>query len=354
MASSGRPVVAVLYGGQSSEHGISCLSAAFVLAHLDRRRYEVVGLGIRPDGRWVLATDDPDRLCVRDGRLPEVAEGPQVVVVPGGYRRLDAPTRPCPLAAVVPVLHGPFGEDGTVQGVLELAGVPYAGSGVLSSAAAMDKQVMKALLLAAGLPVGPFAVLAPGADAATLSLPPGPPWFVKPARAGSSYGISRVGAHAELAEAVALARRYDPKVLVESAVTGRELECAVLADPDGQVRASPPAEVRVVGRPFYDFVAKYLDASTRFDLPAAVPAAVAARVAELAVAAFAALGCESHARVDVFLRPDGEVLLNEVNTAPGLTATSVFPRLWAASGVSPDALVEGLVAGALARGTGLR
>lgn len=351
-----RPNVAVIYGGANAEHGVSCLSGGFVLSRLDGARYEAVGVGIREDGAWLLTGGQDQNLVLRGTDLPRVSAGTPVALVPGGLQRLDAPAALLPLACAVPVLHGPFGEDGTLQGVLELAGIPYVGSGVLASAAAMDKPVMKRLLAAAGLPVGPFGVLAPGSTPGqwVAALPPGPVWFVKPARAGSSYGITRVEAADELAAAVTQARRHDPKVVVETAIPGRELECAVLVGPDGEAVVTDPAEVHVVGHPFYDFDAKYLDAATQFDLPAELPPSQRHDVRALALAAFTALGCESHARVDFFLTPAGELLVNEVNTAPGLTATSLFPRMWHASGVSAEELVERLVAGAMQRGVGLR
>jgi D-alanine-D-alanine ligase len=346
----GRRRIAVLFGGQSSEHAISCISAASVLRALDRERYDVVPVGIRPDGRWVLAADEPAALEAHGRELPSVADGTEVALMPGGYRVVQAGALPHGLDVVFPVLHGPFGEDGTVQGLLELAGVPYVGSGVFASAAAMDKQHMKTLLTAAGLPIGPYLVLRPGEEPpAAPGLPA--PWFVKPARGGSSHGITRVTAAADLPAAVALARAHDPKVLIESAVAGREIEVGVLGT--APPRASRPAEIHLSGHDFYDFDAKYMpDALTSFDVPARLEPAEEAEVGRLAVAAFQALDCAGLARVDFFLGPDGFVL-NEVNTMPGFTPQSMYPRMWAASGLAYPDLVERLVELALARGTGL-
>jgi D-alanine-D-alanine ligase len=258
---------------------------------------------------------------------------------------------------VFPVLHGPYGEDGTIQGLLELAGVPYVGAGVLASAAAMDKEFTKKLLAAEGLPVGDWAVLRAGvptlseADRARLGLPV----FVKPARAGSSLGVSRVDSWTDLDAAIDHARQTDPKVLVEAAVLGREIECGVLEYPDGRVEASPTAEIHLGGdHTFYDFDAKYLEDVATFDIPADLPDGTAARIRDLSVRAFAALDAQGLARVDFFVRPDGEVVINEVNTLPGFTPISMYPRMWAAGGVSYPELITVLIRTALARGTGLR
>ncbi len=361
--------MAVIFGGRSSEHAISCISAGSVLRALDPVRYDVVAIGITPDGRWVLESADPQRLQVVDGKLPQVdATGASVVLAPdptrprwqvqqsGGWQDLPA------VDVVFPVLHGPWGEDGTVQGLLELAGVPYVGSGVFASAAAMDKGHAKTLLAAAGLPLVRHELVTGGAwqDDRTACLDRlaglGLPVFVKPARAGSSVGISKVTDAADLVAAVGRAQRHDPRVVVEAAVSGaREIECGVLADRDGVPRASVCAEIRVrPGYEFYDFDAKYLDDSAELDVPAALPAATAQTVQHLAVAAFEALACEGLARVDFFVCPDGEVVLNEVNTMPGFTAISLFPRMWEATGLSYPQLVDRLLQDALRRGTGLR
>jgi D-alanine-D-alanine ligase len=263
---------------------------------------------------------------------------------------------------VFPVLHGPYGEDGTIQGLLELAGVPYVGAGVLASAAAMDKEFTKKLLAAEGLPVGDWVTLRPGTATLTAQQKQrlGLPVFVKPARAGSSLGVSRVADWSELERAIAFARESDPKVLVEAAVIGREIECGVLEYPDGRVEASPTAEIHVAGEyEFYDFDAKYLDdTAASFDIPADLPDDVTERIHELARRAFVALDAQGMARVDFFVRPDGDpadrVVINEVNTLPGFTPISMYPAMWAKAGVSYRDLITVLVRTALARGTGLR
>ncbi len=359
-----RPVkrtrVVVLLGGRSTEHAVSCVSAGSVLAALDRERYDVVTVGITPEGRWVLVPDDPALLALSGRELPSVKDG-QAVALPGdptvgGLVPLeDGPGLLGRVDVAFPVLHGPWGEDGTVQGLLEMAGVPYVGSGVLASAAAMDKAVAKVLLRAAGLPVADALVVRRGApvdEEALLAL--GLPLFVKPARGGSSIGISRVTTADELRPALEQAWRADPKVLVEAAVTGREVECGVLDGPDGP-RTTLPGEIRVAGdRSFYDFEAKYLEDATELLVPADLPEGVAARLQEAAVAAFRALECEGLARVDFFVAPDGALTVNEVNTMPGFTPTSMYPRMWSASGVAYPELVDRLVQDALRRGTGLR
>jgi D-alanine-D-alanine ligase len=253
---------------------------------------------------------------------------------------------------VFPVLHGRFGEDGTIQGLLEMAGVPYVGPGVFASAAAMDKEFTKKLLRAEGLPVGEWGVLRRGdrvssVDFAHLGLPV----FVKPARAGSSVGISKVTDWAQFADAVEAAFEHDDKVLVEAAVVGREIECGVLEGEDGRPTASVPAEIRLVrGHDWYDFEAKYLDDACEFDVPARLSPEVTAAVQEAACRSFVALDCAGLARVDFFVTPDGRVIVNEVNTMPGFTPISMFPRVWAASGVDYPTLVDRLIASALRRG----
>jgi len=351
--------VAVVLGGRSTEHAISCVSAGSVLAALDRDRYDVVAVGITPEGRWVLVPDDPALLAMTGRELPGVKDG-QAVALPGdptagGLVPLeDGPGVLGAVDVVFPVLHGPWGEDGTLQGLLEMADVPYVGSGVLASAAAMDKVVAKVLLRAAGLPVAESVVARRGEEpdreaVAALGLPV----FVKPARGGSSIGITRVQDLAELPAALQTARAADPKVMVEAAVVGREVECGVLEGPDG-LRASVPAEVRVSGdRAFYDFEAKYLEDATELDVPADLPEGVTERLQEMALTAFRALDCEGLARVDFFVGPGGELTVNEVNTMPGFTPTSMYPLMWQASGVDYPALVDALVQAALRRGTGL-
>jgi D-alanine-D-alanine ligase len=358
-----RTRLAVIFGGRSTEHSISCVSAGSVLGAVDRDRYEVVPIGIAPDGRWVLASDDPAALAAHGRDLPTVdAETGAAVALAGdpsvkGLLVLEPGEAPRALAGVdvvFPLLHGPYGEDGTIQGLLELAGVPYVGSGVLASAVCMDKEFMKVLLAARGLPVGPYAVVRRGDDAGAAVASLRYPLFVKPARGGSSLGISKVASPGGLADALETAWANDPKAIVEQGVPGRELECAVLQGrAGGAPETSLPAEILVAGE-WYDFEAKYLDDATRFAIPADVPAAVAERVRSLAAQAFTALGCAGLARVDFFLTPDGDVVVNEVNTMPGFTPQSMYPRMWAAGGVPYSELVDRLVGLALEAGTGLR
>ena len=342
-----------MFGGRSSEHEISCVTAGSVLAALDPESYDVIAIGITREGRWV-RTDATD--LVMEGRdLPSVTSAGHPIALPGDPTALVGEL--ADVDVVFPLLHGPYGEDGTVQGLLELAGLPYVGSGVFASAAAMDKHQMKRLLREAGLRIPAFVVARAGAPIPQGVDALGYPLFVKPARGGSSIGISKVSGPSELVAALALAHDHDPKALIEAAVSGRELECGVLASEDGtRAQASLPAEVRIAaGAEFYDFEAKYMpDSGTRFDIPPDLAPAVIEVVRSRAVAAFEALDCEGLARVDFFLADDGEVLVNEVNTMPGFTPVSMFPRMWAASGVDYPALVGRLIDDAVRRGTGLR
>ena len=368
----GKVRVAVVFGGRSAEHAISCVSAGSVMAALDPERYEVVPVGIATDGRWVL-TDPDQRLAITDGTLPEVVGGTAVSLVGDPAGRGLAVLEPgaamgpalTEVDVVFPVLHGAYGEDGTIQGLLEMAGLPYVGSGVFASAASMDKEFTKKLLAAAGLPQGDHVVLreADGAvsadpalldDAARQRL--GLPVFVKPARAGSSIGITRVTDWAQFPAAVAEAAAVDPKVIVEAAVQGREIECGVLAGPGGRPEASLPAEIRLrPGVDWYDFAAKYLDDAADFDIPADLSAERTVAVQEAARRAYLALDCRGLARVDFFLGigPDGtdRLVINEVNTMPGFTPISMFARMWAATGVDFAELVDRLVTAALDGGS---
>jgi len=361
-----RPRVAVVFGGRSTEHGISCVSAGNVLAALDPDEFDVVPVGITPEGRWVLTGGDPRSLIIDGRRLPAITAdaGSAVVLSPDptlrGVEVLDAPAGVRVLSGVdvvFPVLHGAYGEDGTIQGLLEMAGVPYVGAGVFASAAAMDKEFAKKLVAADGIPIGRYAVLRAGqslsdADRQRLGLPV----FVKPSRAGSSIGITKVSDWAELDAAVAIAREIDPKVLVEAAIIGREIECGVLdGEHGGPPEASVCGEIRVLrGHDFYDFEAKYLDDVCELDVPADLPPAVAQRVRDLSVRAFTALDCAGLARVDFFVTPGLDVYFNEINTMPGFTPISMFPRMWDASGLDYPKLVSRLVRTALRRGAGLR
>jgi D-alanine-D-alanine ligase len=369
----GKVRVAVVFGGRSAEHAISCVSAGSVIGALDPDRYDVVRVGITPDGRWVLAEPDQS-LAISDGTLPEVAGGTAVSLVgdPGGrglaVLEPGAAIGPAltEVDVVFPVLHGAYGEDGTIQGLLEMAGLPYVGSGVFASAASMDKEFTKKLLASAGLPQGDHVVLrdAAGAvcadpdlldEAARKHL--GLPVFVKPSRAGSSIGITKVSDWAQFPEAVATAAAVDPKVIVEASVPGREIECGVLAARGGGLpEASLPAEIRLrPGVDWYDFSAKYLDDSVDFDVPADLTPEQTAAVQEASRRAYLAMDCQGLARVDFFLGTDADgrdrLVINEVNTMPGFTPISMFPRIWAASGVNCPDLVDRLVATALDGGS---
>lgn len=348
--------VAVVFGGRSSEHAISCVSAGSVLTHLDRTRFEVIPVGISPEGAWVLETGNPAELAIRDRALPTVAGTGVALGLPAEVRPAEVLSG---VDVVFPVLHGAFGEDGTIQGLLELVDVPYVGCGVLASAAGMDKEFARKLLRAEGLPVTETVVLR--AEEATLTSVQrdrlGLPVFVKPARGGSSLGISKVVDWSALPAAIATARAVDPKVLVETAVIGREVECGVLEFPDGRIAASLPAEIRVIAgnaAGWYDFDAKYLDDACEFDIPAKLDDHVAAELQAMAVAAFRALDCQGLARVDFFVGPDGSLTVNEINTMPGFTSISMYPRMWAVTGVDYPTLLSILIDTAIARGTGLR
>ncbi|HET7532047.1 MAG TPA: D-alanine--D-alanine ligase family protein [Nocardioidaceae bacterium] len=372
-SSPNRPRVAVVFGGRSSEHAISCVTAGSVLKAIDPERYDVVPVGITADGRWVLESGDPERLALTSAdRLPEVDASRATVALSNedGSSRLvvheptSVPRTLGEVDVVFPLLHGPWGEDGTIQGLLEMAGVRYVGAGVLASAVGMDKHYMKVVFQAHGLPVLPYAVITPrqwetdpaACREAVGSL--GYPVFVKPCRGGSSIGISKVQDASELDEAVEEARRHDPKVLVEAAaVDGREIECGVIEGAgDEPPQASVVAEIQIDGsHEFYDFAAKYLpEEHTELAVPADLPDHLAKRVQGLAVEAFEALSCEGLARVDFFVLPDERVVINEINTMPGFTPSSMFPRMWAASGLDYPALVDRLIQLALHRSTGLR
>ncbi|MFD5322054.1 D-alanine--D-alanine ligase family protein [Streptomyces sp. NPDC127098] len=370
-----KPRVAVVFGGRSSEHAISVVTAGAVLRAIDRTRYDVLPIGITTDGRWALTADDPERMAIAERTLPSVEQiaepgsGDVVLPVAPGRREVvysEAGSVPKDLGdvdVVFPMLHGPYGEDGTLQGLLELAGVPYVGSGVLASAVGMDKEYMKRVFTSFGLPVGPYLVVRPReweADRAgalarisEFAGEHGWPLFVKPARAGSSMGISRVTAAADLPAAVEEARRHDPKIIVESLLRGREIECGVLEFEDGP-RASLPAEIPPVSsHDFYDFEAKYIDSADGI-VPAPLTPEETSRVQALAVRAFEAASCEGLVRADFFLQENGEFVINEINTMPGFTPISMFPRMWEASGVSYPELVDHLIQTALRRATGLR
>ena len=343
--------LAVVFGGRSSEHGVSCLTAANVLQVVDSDRFDVTPVGITLDGRWVRESASwPD---VQPGTLPEVRDMPPFDL--DDLRDFDV---------VLPLLHGPWGEDGTIQGLFEMAGVHYVGAGVLASSVAMDKPFTKTVFSAAGLPQVPYVTVLPRewerdrARVVARVKALGLPVFVKPARAGSSSGVMMVDGWDELESAVEKARGFDPKVLVEAAVRGkRELECGVIQELDGTAVASVVGEIVVEedsAHEFYDFEAKYLDGTSTNIVPADIPDVLADRIRAYAVQAFEAIGCEGLARVDFFLNQDGELVVNEINTMPGFTPYSMFPLLWEASGLAYAELVDRLLQLALDRPTGLR
>jgi D-alanine-D-alanine ligase len=370
-----KPRVAVVFGGRSSEHGISMVTAGAVLSAIDRTKYEVLPIGITRDGRWVLTADDPERMAIAERRTPEVEElaesneGAVVLPVDPASREVvysepgSVPKALGEVDVVFPVLHGPYGEDGTLQGLLELSGIPYVGSGVLASAVGQDKEYMKRIFTSFGLKVGPYLVVRPREWERDESAVRGRivdfagehgwPLFVKPARAGSSIGITKVDDLSALDEAIATARAHDPKILVEAALRGREIECGVLEFEDGP-RASAPAEIPPPdAHAYYDFDAKYID-STPGIVPAPLTDEETAEVQRLAVAAFEAASCEGLVRADFFRTEDGEFVINEINTMPGFTPISMYPQMWQASGISYPELVDLLVQAALRRTTGLR
>jgi D-alanine-D-alanine ligase len=348
--------VALLFGGRSAEHDVSVLSAGNVFRALDPARYDIVPIGIARSGTWLLCS-------VQGGKFPTAVpeSGPRVALIPGGLGRLAilpetegaAPDLSRAADIVFPILHGPFGEDGTVQGLAEIAGVPYVGSGVLGSAAAMDKDVAKRLMRDSGLPIARFRSFShgdvPNYDAVVAEL--GSPVFVKPARLGSSVGISKAGTREEFAEAIAEAFRHDRKILVEEFVRGREIECGVLEGEDGSLTASLPGEIVPSDRHgFYTYEAKYLDEhGAAVKVPADLSRELSDQVRKLSIAAFRALGCEGLARIDFFLREDGKLVVNEINTLPGFTNVSMYPKVFEAMGVSYSELVDRLIRHGLAR-----
>ena len=349
--------VGLLFGGRSAEHDVSRASAANVLRALDPERYDVVPIGLDRDGRWLLC-DAGNGAGRGESALTIPEDAPGVALMPAGHGRLlrcDAGAAPAPFDVMFPVLHGPNGEDGTVQGALELAQVPYVGARVMGSAAAMDKDIAKRLMRDAGLPIVGFvsmtrvkpldwnaAVAAVGAD-----------MFVKPANMGSSVGVARARSAAEFTAACANAFRFDDKILAEAAVDRpREVECSVLEEADGTIRASLPGEIiPAEGHGFYSYDAKYIDADGAvFRIPADLTEAQIQNCQALAIEAFRLLACEAMARVDFFFdAAQGRLLVNEVNTLPGFTSISMYPKLWEASGLPQPELMDKLIAHARAR-----
>ncbi len=365
--------VAVIYGGASGEHPISCATAGAVMSALDSERYEVIPVGICKDGRWVPGESDYSKLQL-NGATTEVQGSDTTIVLPPGNGEQELlaitgsgtelkVTSLGKIDVLFPVLHGPFGEDGTIQGLFEMAGIPYVGCGVFASAAGMDKDYMKIVLQAAGIPVGPYVAVTARQWATqreavlekvqNLAFP----LYVKPARAGSSLGITRVTDYAELVAAIEAAQAHDPKVVIEQGIAGREIECAVLGGRGyAECRASLPGEV-VMAAPdadFYDFEHKYVStAGLEMQVPAKITAEQTAAIRALAIDTFNAFGCEGLTRVDFFLTDAGEILVNEINTLPGFTPFSMYPVMWEKTDMSYAQLVDELISLALERGTGL-
>ena len=370
--------VAVVFGGRGPEHEVSCMGGGNMLSSIDRSRYEVIPVGITTEGNWVQVADAPERLTVTDGKLPSVAAvaepGADVVPWSGGDVVATAPAQIPRLFGdvdvVIPVLHGPYGEDGTIQGLLEMAGVRYVGAGVLASAVSMDKEYMKLIFAARGLPVGPFVVVRerdwPDVTSEPQSVEAkrvledidalGWPLFVKPARGGSSIGTSKAHTMDDLRAAITTARQYDPKVLVEAAIDAAEVEVSVLEGIDGAPPdTSMPGQLLVDGgEEFWDFEAKYLDPASGMVIPAPIPDSALAEIRRLAAAAFDAVSCEGLARVDFFYTRRGEIFVNEINTMPGLSPASYFQKMWEATGLPFPQVIDRLLQTALKKRPGLR
>jgi len=348
--------VAIICGGRSSEHEISCTSAGGVLSAIDRNLYEPVLIGISKSGKWFLLAQDHS-LSIHGTTLPTVPEmGTPVTLSVNGF---SAEGKNLEIDIAFPVLHGPYGEDGTIQGLLEITDIPYVGSGVLASAVAMDKSFAKPIFASHGIKVAAGFVARASEwkkDKAAIQKAAdqlGYPVFVKPARGGSSRGTTKVKSAAEFGAALDEAHRFDPKALVEQAINGNEIECAVL-EIEGQAKASLVGQIKIDTKyEFYDFEAKYLDGATTIELPAPIDQKIADEIRTKAVEAFISLGCSGLARVDFFLTPSNEIIINELNTMPGFTATSVFPKMWEATGVSYTQVITHLLQAALTRDNGV-
>ena len=417
MSTERKTRVAVVFGGKGPEHAVSCMGGGNMLGAIDRDRYEVIPVGITREGNWVLAVDEPGLLAISGGQLPsvEAVAGPGGPIVPWADQSVRALAASAPgqiphllgeVDVVLPILHGPFGEDGTIQGLLEMAGIRYVGAGVLASAVSMDKEYMKMIFMARGLPVGRHVVVrerdwprgtgraAAGPDGEALAADDGPlgtndgplgtndgavgtnngpphperkrvldaiaelgwPLFVKPARGGSSIGTSKAADMAGLHAAIETARRYDPKVIVEAAIDGVEIECSVLEGLDGgPPDTSLPGQLVISGgEEFWDFEAKYLDQASGMTIPAPIPAGAREEIRRLTAEAFDAVSCEGLARVDFFYTQDGRIVINEINTIPGLSPASYFQKMWEASGLPFSQLIERLLQTALKKRPGLR
>lgn len=350
-------IVGILFGGRSSEHEISCISAGGILSVIDRDLYEPVLIGItRTAGRWVLVPNNYP-LSIVDGVLPTVPEDGEIVNT--DIRGFSVNGKALNIDLIFPMLHGPYGEDGTIQGFCEIANIPYVGSGVLASAAAMDKSFAKSIFAAHGIRVAESTVITAEQwavnRAACEALLSGfsYPLFVKPARGGSSRGTTKVKNVSALVAAIDEAHKFDRKAMVEEAVVGREVECGVL-EIDGEVKTSNPGEIFIDEKfEFYDFESKYLDDGTSVQVPANIPDEARREIQRLAALAFTSLGCSGLARVDFFYRPDGQIVIIELNTMPGFTPTSVFPTLWAERGVTYPQIIHELIKVALTRKNGV-
>lgn len=341
--------VAIICGGRSSEHGISCVSAGGVLGAIDLNKYEPLLIGITQAGKWLLLPNDFP-LQIANGKLPEIPSTGKAVVA--DLHGLSVDGESLNIDVVFPILHGPYGEDGTIQGFCEMASLPYVGSGVLASAVAMDKSFAKPIFTDHGISVAPGVVITASqweqdkksalAKISQLKYP----LFIKPARGGSSRGTNKARSESDLEGFLKDAFTFDSKVMVEEAIVGKEVECAVL-ERNGKVESSIPGEIVLDARfDFYDFEAKYLDDATSITIPA--PIGDVAAIQSAAVTAFKALGCSGLARIDFFVTSTG-IVINEVNTMPGFTPTSVFPKLWAASGLTYSEIIDSLIATALTR-----
>lgn len=365
--------VALLCGGRSSEHSISLITACGVLSAMDSERYRVIPIGITTDGRWYLTSESELNALIRENPLATFDGAEHKVFLPlgSGDSRLRLVSEDLgrielgpEIDVVFPLLHGPFGEDGTVQGLLEMADLRYVGCGVAASAMGMDKHFMKIAFEAAGLKVGPYTVITArqwandSAEATARIEELGYPVFVKPARAGSSFGITKVDSADELADAIEEAHRYDPKLVVEAGIIGREIECAVLDSAGSNPpRTSHPGEIIVVDEDvdFYDFEAKYVSkTSAQTRCPADLPLAVQEQIRAQAVTAFLALDGEGLSRADFFYTSEGEIMINEVNTMPGFTPISMYKTMWENSGIEYSDLIDELIELALNRKLGLR
>lgn len=366
-----KPRVLLLFGGRSSEHSVSCVTAAGVMKAIDKDRFEIVPVGITRQGQWTLLEENPQDWALNTGQLPEITDVSHPVQLSSDPNKTSllslsdaGATDLGRIDVVFPLLHGPFGEDGSLQGMLEMAGVSYVGSGIAASAIGMDKHFMKVAFESAGFNVGPYVVitnkqwLRDSDEALARCEHLEFPLFVKPTRAGSSVGITKVDSPSELRAAIEVARAEDPKVIVEQGIVGREIECGVLEGRGAShTRASMPGEVAVAdsGHTFYDFEAKYVDGTaSQLTCPANLTEDATAEIRELAVKAFDALDGEGLSRVDFFYTPDGEWIINEINTMPGFTPSSMYPQMWAKTGIEYSALIDELIGLALDRKIGLR